>query len=166
MSRSLLKLGTSSFARIYWHTTSTLLYDNSMIQFVLIVNRRGQTRFARYYTHMPDDCSAFELSIAQQCLVRKPGEALFLEIDTQTIVYRVYGPLYFIVGCDQGENVFAILELIQYCVELLDRYFEKVTELDLMCGLERVTILFDEVISGGHIVETDRERALAALAEL
>lgn len=35
-----------------------------------------------------------------------------------------------------------------------------------MCGLDRVTILFDEVISGGHIVETHRDRALAALLEL
>lgn len=46
-----------------------------MIEFVLIVNRRGQTRFVRYYAQIPEDCSAFELGIAQQCLVRKPGEA-------------------------------------------------------------------------------------------
>ena len=44
-----------------------------MISFCLITNRRCQTRFIRYYDEIPQDPAAFELNIARECIVRKPG---------------------------------------------------------------------------------------------
>ena len=45
-------------------------------------------------------------------------------------MYRRYASLFFIVGCDD-ENELAILEFIHTFVETLDRYFENVCELDV-----------------------------------
>lgn len=44
-----------------------------MIQFFLIVNRTGQTRFARYYETIPEK-PAFELQVARACITRKPSQ--------------------------------------------------------------------------------------------
>ncbi|KAI8388554.1 AP-4 complex subunit sigma-like protein [Radiomyces spectabilis] len=81
-------------------------------------------------------------------------------------VYRVYASLYFILGFDKDENEFAMLELIQRCVESLDIYFEKVTELDLMFNLEKVHIILDDTILKGIVLETNQDRILAPIDTL
>ncbi|KAI9315574.1 AP complex, mu/sigma subunit [Dichotomocladium elegans] len=132
-----------------------------MISFCLIVNRRCQTRFVRYYDRIPQDPPSFELDVARKCIIRKPGHALFLTIQDCAVVYRVYASLYFIIGYPQGtENEFAILELIQNCVEAMNTYFEGVTELDIVCNLEKVHMIMEEIITKGVISETNQARML------
>ncbi|KAK4514609.1 uncharacterized protein ATC70_002208 [Mucor velutinosus] len=138
-----------------------------MIRFFLIVNRSCQTRFARYYQNiLIQDKATFELEIARQCITRKQNQTLFFSINQDKIVYRVYASLYFIIGCDPEDNEFSILELIQNCVECLDHYFEKVTELDLVFNIEKVHMIIDEIIVQGLIVETNQERVLASMRAL
>ncbi|KAF1802850.1 putative clathrin assembly protein small subunit [Mucor lusitanicus] len=138
-----------------------------MIRFFLIVNRSCQTRFARYYqSTLIQDKPTFELEVARQCITRKQNQTLFFSIHQDKIVYRVYASLYFIIGCDPEDNEFSILELIQNCVECLDHYFEKVTELDLVFNLEKVHMIIDEMIVQGLIVETNQERVLASMYAL
>lgn len=48
-----------------------------MIQFFLIVNRTGQTRFARYY-QTTSEKPTFELEIARACITRKPSQVIFV----------------------------------------------------------------------------------------
>ncbi|KAL1931714.1 hypothetical protein VTP01DRAFT_9857, partial [Rhizomucor pusillus] len=132
-----------------------------MITFCLIVNRQCQSRFARYYGGIPKDRSAFERDVARRCIIRKPGHCHFFSTDdVGKIVFRRYASLYFIFGCDSEENEFALLELIQNCVETMDAYFENVTELDLLCNLEKVHWIMDDIVAKGLVGETNRERIL------
>ncbi|KAI7893606.1 AP complex, mu/sigma subunit [Mucor mucedo] len=133
-----------------------------MIQFFLIVNRTGQTRFARYYQNDPEN-PTFELQVARGCITRKPSQTLFFSLKEHKIVYRVYASLYFIIGCEPQDNEFSLLELIQFSVECMDSYFEKVTELDLVYNLEKVHMIMDEIIVKGLILETNHDRVLALI---
>lgn len=46
-----------------------------MISFFLIVNRTGQTRFARYYRSQSlKDRPTFELEVARSCITRKQSQ--------------------------------------------------------------------------------------------
>lgn len=51
-------------------------------------------------------------------------------------------------------------------VEVLDKYFSRVSELDIMFNLDKVHIILDEMILNGHIVETNKNRILAPLLAL
>ena len=57
----------------------------------------------------------------------------------------------------------AIYEFIHNFVEVLDEYFNRVSELDIMFNLDKVHIILDEMMLNGCIVETNRARILAPL---
>lgn len=66
---------------------------------------------------------------------------------------RVYGPaawtpryasLYFCVGVDPTDNELITLEVIQHFVEILDRYFGNVCELDLIFNFHKAYYILDE----------------------
>jgi hypothetical protein len=55
------------------------------------------------------------------------------------IVYKRYASLYFVMGIDLGDNELITLELIHHYVEVLDRYFGNVCELDLIFNFHKVS---------------------------
>ena len=87
-----------------------------------------------------------------------------MEYSNYKIVHRRYASLYVIMAVDNDENELSILEFIHHIVETLDRYFENVCELDIMFGIEKAHMIIDEMIMDGHMVETNRSRALAPVA--
>ena len=54
------------------------------------------------------------------------------------LIYRHFATLYFIVLCDKSESELGILDLIQVFVEVLDKCFENVCELDLIFHADKV----------------------------
>ncbi|KAG7233456.1 hypothetical protein INR49_007024 [Caranx melampygus] len=138
-----------------------------MIKFVLMVNRQGQTRLSRYY--QPVELSrraALESDVVRCCLSRKKDQCSFVEYKDFKLVYRQYAALYIVVGVTDTENELSIYELVHNFVEVLDKYFSRVSELDIMFNLDRVHIILDEMIQNGHIVETNKSRILAPLTAL
>ncbi|EKX51884.1 Adaptor protein complex 4 subunit sigma [Guillardia theta CCMP2712] len=131
-----------------------------MIKFLIVVNKQGQTRLARYYEERRDltveERSAQEADIVRRCLMRGEQQCSFLEYKGYNIAYRRYASLFFIVGADEDENELAILELIHALVETLDRFFENVCELDIMSQLDKAHFIVDEMILNGCVVETNK----------
>ena len=83
------------------------------------------------------------------------------------VIYRHYATLYFIFVVDGSESELGILDLIQVFVEVLDKCFENVCELDLIFNSDKVHYILDEIIMGGMVLETniaDVRRGGAALA--
>lgn len=62
----------------------------------------------------------------------------FLHFQNYKIIYKRFASLYFIVLVDPDDNELLMLELIQYCVEVLDKYFGNVCELDLIYNFHHV----------------------------
>ncbi|KAM7163946.1 AP-4 complex subunit sigma-1 isoform 4-T6 [Macrochelys suwanniensis] len=51
----------------------------------------------------------------------------FIEYKDFKLVYRQYAALFIVVGINETENEMAVYELIHNFVEILDRYFSRVT---------------------------------------
>ena len=62
----------------------------------------------------------------------------FVAYNEYKIVYKRYAALYFIAIVDKNDNELVILELIQAFVEVLDKYFGNVCELDLIFNFHKV----------------------------
>lgn len=138
-----------------------------MIRFVLMVNRQGQTRLSRYY--QPVELSrraALEADVVRSCLTRHKEQCSFVDYKDFKLVYRQYAALYIVLGVSHSENELSIYELVHNFVEVLDKYFSRVSELDIMFNLDRVHIILDEMIQNGHIVETNKSRILAPLTAI
>nr|XP_009668203.1 PREDICTED: AP-4 complex subunit sigma-1 isoform X2 [Struthio camelus australis] len=107
-----------------------------MIKFFLMVNKQGQTRLSRYYEHMEiRKRTMLEAEVIKNCLSRSKDQCSFIEYKDFKLVYRQYAALFVVVGINETENEMAVYELIHNFVEVLDKYFSRVSELDMQhCG--------------------------------
>jgi len=139
-----------------------------MIKFILISNKQGLTRFSNYYNNCveKEERSYFEADIVRKCLSRNEKQCSFIEYKSFKIVYRRYASLFFIVGIDESENELGIYELIHNLVEILDHYFSRVRELDIMFNLEKIHMIVDEMVCNGYIIETSKIRILQPIKYL
>eukprot|EP00884_Botryococcus_braunii_P004446 jgi/Botrbrau1/14001/Bobra.150_1s0011.1 len=135
------------------------------IKFLLLVNKQGQTRLAKYTDQSisVEERRALEGEVVRKCLARSEKQCSFIEHRLYKIIYRRYASLFFLVGVDSDENELAILEFIHCLVETLDRYFSNVCELDLMFHLEMAHFVVDEMLMNGCIVETNKQNILAPI---
>ncbi|KAA0165329.1 hypothetical protein FNF31_01982 [Cafeteria roenbergensis] len=140
----------------------------TMMKFLLMVNKQGQTRLAQYFDFKSiEERSALEAEIIRKCLSRTEMQCSFMEHRGLKVVYRRYASLYFIVGFEEGEeNELGMLEFIHALVETLDKYFENVCELDIMFNLERAHFIVDEMVMNGCIVDTNKLSVLKPVALL
>ncbi|XP_034015685.1 AP-4 complex subunit sigma-1 isoform X2 [Thalassophryne amazonica] len=138
-----------------------------MIKFMLMVNRQGQMRLSRYYEPVElRQRVTLEADVVRCCLSRSRDQCSFVEYQDFKLVYRQYAALFIVVGITDNENELSVYELVHNFVEVLDKYFSRVSELDIMFNLDRVHIILDEMIQNGHIVETNKSRILAPLTAL
>lgn len=80
------------------------------------------------------------------------------------IVYKRYASLYFVTIVDKDDNELLILELIHFIVEVLDKYFNNVCELDLIFNFHKVYYILDEILMAGHIQETSKNVILKSVS--
>ena len=145
-----------------------------MIQFVLMVNKQGQTRLAKYFNSFSvRERVTLEGELIRKCLSRTENQCSFLEHRQYKVVYRRYASLYFIIGIDNDEDIvsrivlttmqneLSLLEFIHNLVETLDKYFENVCELDIMFNIEKAHFIIDEMVMSGFITETNKSNILA-----
>ncbi len=100
--------------------------------------------------------------------------------------YR-YASLYFIMCVDSTDNELIVLETIHHFVEVLDRYFGNVCELDLIFNFHKVRVrllishlntylnrsffigqayfILDEMMMAGELQETSKKNVLRILAQ-
>ena len=134
-----------------------------MIQFVLMVNKQGQTRLAKYYNSFSvRERVTLEGELIRKCLSRTEQQCSFLDHRQYKVIYRGYASLYFIIGVDNDEEVneLSFLEFIHNLVETLDKYFENVCELDIMFNIEKAHFIIDEMIMNGIIAESNKANIL------
>ncbi|KAI1895622.1 hypothetical protein AGOR_G00108130 [Albula goreensis] len=103
-----------------------------MIKFLLMVNKQGQTRLSKYYEHVDiAKRASLEADVVKGCLSRRKDECSFVEYKDYKLVYRQYAALFIMVGINETENELAVFELVHNFVEVLDKYFSRVSELDV-----------------------------------
>lgn len=136
-----------------------------MIQYMLLFSRQGKLRLQKWYN--PIDMRAKRRTTRElitMILSRKPKMCSFLEYRDQKIVYKRYASLFFCVAIDSGDNELLTLEIIHRYVELLDKYFGSVCELDIIFNFEKAYFVLDELLIAGEVQETSKKSVLKAIA--
>ena len=84
----------------------------------------------------------------------------FLEWKDYKIVFKRYASLYFAAGVEKEDNELIVLDVIHHFVEVLDRYFGNVCELDLIFNFHQAYFILEEMIIGGHVMESNKKTIL------
>ncbi|KAL6743516.1 hypothetical protein Aduo_016545 [Ancylostoma duodenale] len=136
-----------------------------MMQFMLLFSRQGKLRLQKWYTAYQDKMKKkICRELITQILARKPKMCAFLEYKDLKIVYKRYASLYFCCAIEQTDNELICLEVIHRYVELLDKYFGSVCELDIIFNFEKAYFILDEFLLAGEIQETSKKQVLKAIA--
>lgn len=132
-----------------------------MIQFLLLISRQGKVRLAKWF----EPLSAKEKAriIRDACNVAV-GRSIKLcnvvDFKGKRLVFRRYASLHFVCAVDKEDNELIALEAIHHFVEVLDKYFGNVCELDLIFNFHKAYFLLDEVFLNGEIQESSKKAIL------
>ena len=138
-----------------------------MIRFILLQNRQGKTRLAKYYVPLEEDEKhQLETEVHRVVVNRDPKHTSFVEFKNHKLVYRRYAGLFFTLCVDSSDNELVHLESIHLFVEILDHFFANVCELDLVFNFQKVYVIVDEFILSGEVQETSKKAIMMRLAEL
>lgn len=69
------------------------------------------------------------------------------------------------VVAEPEDNELLLLEIIHLYVEILDRYFGSVCELDIIFNFEKAHFILDEIVLGGELQESSKRLLLKAVTE-
>ena len=75
-----------------------------------------------------------------------------------------YASLYFLACVDEDDNELIVLETIHHFVEVLDRYFGNVCELDLIFNFHKAYHILDELLITGELQEPSKKAILRVTA--
>ena len=130
-------------------------------------NKQGRTRLDKWYITIDEEEKIkIENEIYRTIILRDIKESSIIEYKNYKIVYKKYASLYFIMGIDYNDNELASLELIHLFVEIMDKFFGSVCELDVVYNFYKAYTILDEIIIGGEIVETSIKSVIKKLKEL
>ncbi|PKU41907.1 ap-1 complex subunit sigma-3 [Limosa lapponica baueri] len=137
-----------------------------IIHFILLFSRQGKLRLQKWYTTLPDkEKKKIIREIVQIILSRNQKTSSFVDWKDLKLVYKRYASLYFCCAIEDQDNELLTLEVVHRYVELLDRYFGNVCELDIIFNFEKAYFILDEFIIGGEVQETSKRSAVKAIEE-
>ncbi|KAL4432603.1 hypothetical protein ABPG75_003931 [Micractinium tetrahymenae] len=129
-----------------------------MIRFVLLLSRQGKVRLAKWYTTLSQkERAKITKEVTGLVLGRAAKLCNFVDWKDQKVVYKRYASLYFVAGIDQDDNELLTLEIIHQFVEVLDKYFGNVCELDLIFNFHKAYFILDELLLAGELQETSKK---------
>ena len=70
------------------------------------------------------------------------------------------------MGVDVNENELLSLEIIHRYVEILDKWFMNVCELDIIFNFQQAYTILDEVLIGGELQESSKRAVLNTLKRI
>ncbi|KAK6296549.1 hypothetical protein J4Q44_G00326910 [Coregonus suidteri] len=137
-----------------------------MMRFLLLFSRQGKLRLQKWFTPVTErEKKKVIREMTLMVLARPPRSCNFLLWRDLKIVYKRYASLYFCCGLEDQDNELLTLEVLQRYVELLDKYFGKVCELDIIFNFEKAYFILDEFLVGGEILETSKTAVGTAMEE-
>ncbi len=137
-----------------------------MIHCFFLINRQGKIRLTKWYSHLYSTAerTRFLKEINNIVLTRSPKLCNFLDWKEFKIVYKKYASLYFISLVDPEDNELAVLETMHHFVEVLDKYFNSVCELDLIFNFHKAYFVLDELIMSGYVQESSKKTIIKSVA--
>lgn len=135
-----------------------------MLHYVLLVSKQGKVRLAKWYiTSSPKERQKIIKDVSMMVLSRRGKMCNFLEYKDSKVIYRRYASLFFISGIGMDDNELDTLEVIHRYVELLDKYFGNVCELDLIFNFQKAYFILDELVMAGELQESSKKAVLRVI---
>ncbi|KAI9220382.1 Adaptor protein complex sigma subunit [Blastocladiella britannica] len=136
------------------------------IDYMFLVSRQGKVRLSKWFvTLQTKDKQKIIKDVTALVLARRTRMCNVVEYKDTRIIYRRYASLFFIAAIDPDENELLTLELIHRYVEVLDRYFGNVCELDLIFNFHRAYYILDELLIAGEMQESSKKTVLRVAAQ-
>ena len=134
---------------------------NTMIETLLLVSRQGKVRLTKWFTSITKKEEQRALRDITNLILSRPSKQCnFLDWKGKKIVYKRYASLYFVAVIDDADNELLTLEKIHLYVEILDRYFGNVCELDIIFNFHKAYFILDELFVGGYLCESSKREVL------
>uniref|UniRef100_A0A6B2LPK5 AP complex subunit sigma n=1 Tax=Arcella intermedia TaxID=1963864 RepID=A0A6B2LPK5_9EUKA len=140
-----------------------------MIHYILILNRVGKTRLAKWYVPLDDNEKRRVIQDIHRTIIQRHSSlqhANLMEFNQNLLVYRQYAALYFCLVMDPDDNPLVAFEGIHLLVEILNEYFRHVREIDLVENFWKVYAIVDEIFMAGEIMETSKSVVLQRILQL
>ncbi|VDD74024.1 unnamed protein product [Mesocestoides corti] len=135
-----------------------------MIHFLALFSRQGKVRLQKWFvSYSEKDKKKILREVIAVVLARKPKMSSFLEWKDMKLVYRRYASLYFLCAIEPGDNELLTLEIIHRYVEILDKYFGNVCELDIIFHFEKAYFILDEYLFAGEVQESGSRNIMAVI---
>ncbi|CAN0899250.1 AP-1 complex subunit sigma-1 [Linum grandiflorum] len=136
-----------------------------MIHFVLLISRQGKVRLTKWYSpYSQKERSKIIRELSGIVLNRGPKLCNFVEWRGYRVIYRRYAGLYFCMSIDEADNELEILDIIHHFVEILDRYFGSVCELDLIFNFHKAYYILDEILIAGEFQESSKRAVIRLMS--
>nr|XP_020651143.1 AP-1 complex subunit sigma-3 [Pogona vitticeps] len=140
--------------------------EGGKIHFILLFSRQGKLRLQKWFITLPEkERKKITREIVQIILARNQKMSSFVDWKDLKLVYKRYASLYFCCAIEDQDNELLALEVVHRYVELLDRYFGNVCELDIIFNFEKAYFILDEFLMGGEIQETSKKSAVKAIED-
>ncbi|GCA62497.1 adaptor protein complex, sigma subunit [Kipferlia bialata] len=134
-----------------------------MIDFVLLINRQGKVRLTKWYAPYSEKERTKAIhEVTNKVVGRSSRLCNVVEWRDKRLIYRRYASLYFLFCVDKTANDLLVFEGIHFMVELLDRYFNNVCELDLIFNFRKAHHIIDEFLIAGEFSESSKRNILRA----
>ncbi|TQE09461.1 hypothetical protein C1H46_004954 [Malus baccata] len=135
------------------------------IHFVLLISRQGKVRLTKWYSpYTQKERNKVLRELSGVILARGPKLCNFVDWRGYKVVYKRYASLYFCMCIDQEDNELEVLEMIHHFVEILDRYFGSVCELDLIFNFHKAYYILDEILIAGELQESSKKTVARLIA--
>ena len=113
----------------------------------------------------PKDKQRIVKEVTQAVLARRSKLCNVLEYKDHKVIYRRYASLFFVAGIQSDANELLTLEIVHRYVEVLDKYFGNVCELDLIFNFHKAYYILDELLLCGEMQETNRKAVLRVITQ-
>ncbi|XP_033884152.1 AP-1 complex subunit sigma-3-like isoform X1 [Acipenser ruthenus] len=128
-----------------------------MMHFMLLFSRQGKLRLQKWFIAIGErEKKKIIREMTQSVLARQPKTCNFMDWKDLKIVYKRYASLYICCGMEDQDNELLTIEIMHRYVELLDKYFGNVCELDIIFNFEKAYFILDEFLMGGEVQETSK----------
>ncbi|KAF6008789.1 hypothetical protein HII12_004017 [Brettanomyces bruxellensis] len=132
------------------------------IQFIVILNRQGRLRLAKWYTAIGESQQRQTIKTIHKLISSRDHrkQSNFVLFENLRLVYKRYNGLFFVLCISLEDNELGYLEVIPLFVEILDSYFDGVCELDIVFNFYKVYRILDEIVVGGELQDTNKTTIL------
>lgn len=135
--------------------------------FILCLNKQGKVRLSKWYNETSIEDQRFIIKSVYRVIqsTKQLSHSNIMEFGNNSkLIFKKYNGLYFIISISQNDNELFYLQSIPLFVNVLDIYFDTVSELDLIFNFYKMYRVLDEIFINGELLNINQKMILENLS--